>query len=282
MAVETQTETQEVQTTGGETDTTQDGGSGQVSREDYAGVQRALTEMQEGRRLPEALRNKGYENLDDIPSADEVSERRSDEHDTSGDRGRGNRSRDDDEGFDRDPATGRPRRPRRSAFREEESGDLDEDAYDDAMERYEDGLGNWERQQGERADAEKVEAKAADAFMSSDAAKPFIEAFGGKRGQVRDVALVLAANIAGTDGPASSENVADGAKAMQAAFDAYLNAHAEEALERARKAAAEEGTSVQSVEGGRTSTEGAEGKKDDETVPGFYTRKAVEVSAGRH
>jgi len=277
---EVQTETQEGQAAAGQAEGQEAGGGSAASRDaDYANMQRAYNEMQEGKRLPQALQDKGYGSLDDIPAKDEVPARRSDPHDRSGDRGRVAKAA-DGEPFDRDPATGRPLRPRRDDFRDD-VGDLDEDAYEDAREVREAALRAWEREQEKRADADEAEERAAHGFVSGDPAKSLVAAFDGNAGQVKDCVLALAAGIAGSDHPATPEQVVEAGRMLEGAFRRYTNAHAQEALDEAQRAASGEGTSVASGEGGRTSTAGGEGGGENESPADYYQRQVNDLAAAR-
>jgi len=95
---------------------------------DYAGMQRAFNEINDGARIPKWLADLGYAKREDIPKPGEAPPvKPAAAPDASGDR--------DDAGDDEPPAV--PARPQKHDFKDGE-GEPDEDAYREALEKWRD------------------------------------------------------------------------------------------------------------------------------------------------
>ena len=224
---------------------------------DYAAMQRTVNEFQDGTRLTQALEDRGYGAMGDVPMADELAELRS----RLAKKPDVQKPSEGEFVLKRDPETNRPRRPVRTdeQFFDPGTGEFDEARYSAGVEFYEDDLQQW---RGHGA-AQQAEAKYLADAVKSDDAKPVItalKAVGFKQDASEDVIGVFANVISGGK-PASQENTRDGLKALIAFGNALADAKiAESAAEEAENAKTEP-EQAGAAGGGRPSQ--PTGKKSD-------------------
>jgi len=245
---------------------------------DYAAMQRTVNEFQDGTRLPKALQKRGYESLDDVPTADELAELQS----RTASKPSGEKPSETGEFvLDRDPKSGRPKMPLQSdeQFLDPTTGQFDEARYAAGVEYFHDERDAWHA----RGTAEQAEATYLAEAAKSDDAKPVVAALqkaGIGQEDSEDIIGIFANTISGGK-PANREHVRNGVAALKAFADAYADTKfAESAAEEAANAAGE-GEDAGTAGGGRPPQKTGGESDKPQTIEEMAAEGAREMRAER-
>lgn len=226
------------------------------SMEDYRGVSRKMTQLQE------SLRAKGYSSVDEVPEF-----RAEDGKPSPG-------SRSSTQGWRvMRSGTGRPLPPMREDFVNDD-GEYDGEAHRSAQIKYEDAFTEWNREK----DAEKTEDSLIGRVLVSEDLKKIRKVIGNDT-RLKDTIRVLAHGIAG--GTAGDEHVLAAAKLLVKDFGDYAESEMAELLEKAKANKKEEPAEIGAFEGARSPGKGLGESGKGESSADYY-QKAAEQVAGSH